>query len=332
MNTLPIAVSLALAQVTAGSSMPPVETGAAAAVHATGTSFRDCPDCPDMVTMPTGTFVMGTSLAEEERHGFPAHGRGKSLPQHKVTFRVPFAMGKFPVTVAQFRTFVNETGYAPAEACFTNIYNGAFSIYEETRGYTWRAPGYPQDDRHPVVCVSSEDAEAYADWLSRKTGHAYAVPNEAQYEYATRAGTTTSFFWGDARDAKACEYSNQPDLDQGRHHGNVPMGDEYRFQCSDGYAFTSPVGTYKANPWGLYDMQGNIWEWTSDCWNESYAGAPNDGSTWTQGDCDARPSRGGSWGNAAFSAMAGIRTPRAAGFVGHSWGFRVVRNDMKPAK
>ena len=120
--------------------------------------------------------------------------------------------------------------------------------------------------------------------------------------------------------------ASKPDFAQAREL-KAPSGPEYRFQCDDGYAFTSPVGNYKPNPWGLYDMQGNIWEWTADCYNTDYKGAPADGSTWTTGDCDARPSRGGSYGNAAQSAFAGIRAPRGASYVGHSWGFRVVRND-----
>lgn len=107
--------------------------------------------------------------------------------------------------------------------------------------------------------------------------------------------------------------------------GKVPMGPEYRFQCSDGYAYTSPVGIYKPNAYGLYDMLGNIWEWVADCWNPHYQGAPTDGSTWTKGDCDAHPSKGGSYGNAAFSAFVSMRAPRDADYVGHSWGFRVMR-------
>jgi formylglycine-generating enzyme len=289
-----------------------------------GTSYKDCDDCPEMVVVPAGSFIMGASIEEEKRHGMSPAATGRSVPLHEVTFGKPFAMGKYPVTVAQFRQFVEETGYSPSNSCFTQYFNDGHYIYEKARGYSWRAPGFPQADNHPVVCVSGEDADAYAAWLSKKTGHDYSLPNEAQYEYALRAGTTTSFFWGDEQDATACEYSNQPDFAQADAL-DAPRGPEYRFQCDDGYAYTSPVGSFKPNPWGLYDMQGNIWEWTADCWNDNYEGAPTDGSTWREGDCDARPSRGGSYGNASHSAYAGVRAPRHAGYVGHSWGFRVVR-------
>jgi formylglycine-generating enzyme required for sulfatase activity len=309
-------------------SLPILSSAALADHHGArkpGDSFADCEHCPEVVIVPAGKAVIGASLEEEERHGMSPVNRGKSIPLHEVAFARPFAMGKYPVTIAQFRQFVNETGYRASNSCFTQYYNDGHYIYEKARGYSWRAPGFAQEDDHPVVCVSAEDAEAYAEWLSKKTGHAYALPSEAQYEYALRAGTTTSYFWGEDR-SRACEYSNQPDLDQAR-ATNSPSGPDYRFQCSDGFAFTSPVGSFKPNPWGLYDMQGNIWEWTADCWNDNYEGAPTDGSAWKTGDCDARPSRGGSYGNAVHSAYAGVRAPRHASYNGHSWGFRIVRND-----
>lgn len=300
--------------------------GATVAVQAAQNTYKGCANCPEVVRVPAGSFRMGMLAEDEIRFGMPRPQAGKSAPIQAVTFAKSFWMGKYPVTVAEFRAFVDETGYQAPDSCYTqHKFDGHF-IYENARGYGWRSPGFSQDDRHPVVCVSAEDAEAYAAWLSRKTGHKFALPNEAQYEYAARAGTTTAFFWGDTRDARACEYSNQPDLDQARAL-NAPSGPEYRFQCSDGYAFTSPVGVYKPNPWGLYDMQGNIWEWTADCWNDNLAGTPPDGSTRTTGDCDARSTRGGSYGNAVFSSYVAIRAPRHATYVGHSWGFRVVRND-----
>jgi formylglycine-generating enzyme required for sulfatase activity len=280
-----------------------------------------------MVPIKPGRFMMGTSSAEEDRQGLNPSGKGRSLPVHEVTFARGFAIGQYPITRGQFRTFVQETGYDVGDSCTVQHRQDGHMVYESARGYSWRDPGFPQTDDHPVVCVNYDDALAYAAWLSKKTGHRYSLPNEAQYEYAARAGTTTSYFWGDDRDARACLYANEPDLDQGRAMGDVPMGPKYRFQCSDGYAYTSPVGHYRPNAFGLYDMQGNIWEWTADCLNATYQGAPADGSTWTTGDCDAHPSRGGSYGNAAFSSFIGIRAPRDADYRGHSWGFRVVRLD-----
>lgn len=303
---------------------------ASSSARETGKAFRDCEDCPEMMPLPAGSFTMGTPIETELRSGMPKPQTGKAVPLHKVSFARGFAMGIYPVTVAQFRTFVEESGYRTSDSCVSQHMSDGHFIYEDTLGVTWRNPSFPQTDDHPVVCVSGEDAEAYAAWLSKKTGHDYKVPNEAQYEYALRAGTRTMYFWGDDRPLKddpACEYSNQPDLDQADAMAGAPSGPKYRFQCRDGYAFTSPVTAYKPNPWGLHDMQGNIWEWTSDCWNDNYEGAPSDGSTWRTGDCDGRSSRGGSYGNASFSTYAGVRAPRHVGFVGHSWGFRVVRND-----
>jgi len=303
--------------------------GMSVALHAKPAtrSFRDCRDCPQMVPVPAGSFQMGMSAEAEIKAGMPKPQAGKSEPIHTVTFAKGFAMAAAPITVAQFRTFVDATGYRAADSCTSQHKVDGHFIYETAPGLSWQAPGFSQGDNYPVVCVSAEDGEAYAAWLSKLTGHNYALPNEAQYEYAARAGTTSAYFWGsEERDARACEYSNQPDLDQAAAL-KAPAGPEYRFQCHDGFAWTSPVGRYKPNPWGLYDMQGNIWEWTADCWNDTYNGAPADGTTWTTGDCDARSSRGGSYGNAAFSSYVAIRAPRHATYVGHSWGFRVVRTD-----
>ncbi len=291
-----------------------------------GKAFADCRGCPEMMPIPAGSFMMGVSSEEEERHKVSESLKGRAQPVHRVTIARSFAMGRYPVTVAQFRAFVDETGYQAPESCTNQRLNDGHFIYEKARGYSFRSPGFAQGDNYPVVCVSAEDAEAYADWLSKKTGRNYALPSEAQYEYALRAGTTTSYFWGEDR-TEACKYSNQPDLAQGRAMAGAPMGPDYRFQCDDGFAYTSPVGHYLPNAWGLYDMQGNIWEWVADCLNNSHAGAPADGSARRDGDCDARPSKGGSFGNAVFSAMAGVRAPRHATYVGHSWGFRIVRND-----
>lgn len=288
-------------------------------------SFRDCADCPEMVWVPAGSFAMGASSAVEERHGMPPKMGGGAQPVHQVTFAQRFAIGKYPVTRAQFRAFVQATGYQTGNACATFQRIDGHTVYEIARGYSWRDPGIPQMDDHPVICVNWDDAMAYAAWLSQKTGQVYSLPNEAQYEYAARGGTSTDFFWGNERDEQACRYANEPDLDHAATVG-IPAIPRYVFPCHDGHAYTSPVGSFLPNAYGLYDMLGNIWEWTEDCWNPNYQGAPTDGSAWMTGDCDAHSSRGGSYSNTAFSAYLGIRSPRDGDFRGHSFGFRIARS------
>jgi formylglycine-generating enzyme required for sulfatase activity len=298
---------------------------AGAAAQTPGKSFRDCPTCPQMTWVPAGSFTMGVSAADEQREGMPAVVRGRAQPLHQVTFKAPFAVGTFPVTRGEYRAFVQETGRATKDSCYTQHVTDGHSVYEDATGYSWRDPGIPQTDDHPVVCVDFGDATAYAAWLSRKTGHAYRLLSEAEFEYAARGGTRTLFFWGDDRD-KACTYANVQDLAGGRSLGDVPMTRDYRAQCDDGYVFTSPVGHFKPNPYGLYDMTGEVWEWVADCWNKTYDGAPTDGSPALTGDCDLHPTAGGSYGNVIWYAHAGARAFKDYDYRGHSFGFRVARS------
>ena len=128
-----------------------------------GKSFTDCTDCPEMVPLPAGSFTMGIAAEREIAFGMPAPQAGKAEPVHKVTFRKGFAMAKYPVTVAQFRAFIDESGYRASDSCYTQHKVDGHYIYENVRGFSWRSPGFPQDDDHPVVCVSAEDGEAYAN-------------------------------------------------------------------------------------------------------------------------------------------------------------------------
>ena len=191
-----------------------------------GDVFRDCEECPEMVVLPGGGL----------------------------------AMGRYEVTVGEYRAFVSATG-GGADDCF---------------GYSWRDPGFPQTDRHPVTCVSWDDAQAYVSWLSRRTGPAYRLPTEAEWERAA-AGS-------------------QPGCDRlGR--GTQPDG-------------TCPVGSYGTNAAGLSDMVGNLWEWTSDCW---------------EGNCGRRVLRGGSWFNAAETLRPGARVRNPTAGRSDGGGFRVSR-------
>ena len=276
-------------------------TAAAQEVRQPGTTFRDCPECPEMVVIPAGSFTMGSPASEPER--FDDEG-----PQHRVTIPRAIAIGRFEVTRNQFAIFVRETGYGAGSSCST--YEGKESKKREGRG--WRNPGFTQGGRHPVVCVNWDDAKAYVRWLSRKTGQEYRLPSESEWEYASRAGTTTTRYWGSRASHEYANYGKD--------------------KCCEGYASgrdrwinTSPAGSFPPNNFDLYDMLGNVWEWVEDCWNRNYSGAPSDGRAWKAGDCNRHVLRGGSLFN----------PPRYVRSALHGWlpstdrikdgGFRVAR-------
>lgn len=237
--------------------------------------FQECADCPLMLAIPGGTFVMGSAANETGR--FDSEG-----PQHPVTLR-PFALGKYDVTSGQFLKFLKETGYQP-EAC-----DGVLNL-------GWQSPGkgiaYPpyvgEPPRWPAVCLNWNDATAYIDWINQKVREArpglipgsgpYRLPSEAEWEYAARAGTTTARWWGN---------------DLGRGNANC-NGCGSAFD----YRYLADVDSFAPNPFGLFGMLGNAWQWTGDCWHDSYVGAPSDGSAWVSGgDCSKHVIRGGSWEN-----------------------------------
>ena len=253
-------------------------TGLAAAAEAVpGQPFRDCPDCPELVAIPAGKFVMGA--LQESKNTLLR----RSLPAHPVTIPNPFAIGRFEVTFDEWEACRRDGG------CERDP-----SDHEWGKG------------RRPVINVSVPDAEGYLAWLGRKTGKTYRLPTEAEWEYAARAGTTTLFSWGD---------------EAGKDNANC------RTCAPEISKMTYEVGRYKPNPWGLYDVHGNVWEWTQDCWNESYAGAPSDGSAWKTGDCNFRVQRGGSWYYVDVNLHSAFRAKYAATANGVSYGigFRVVR-------
>jgi formylglycine-generating enzyme required for sulfatase activity len=243
---------------------------------AAGTIIREAPG-PEMVLIPAGSFVMGSPDSEPGQY----HDEG---PAHRVTIARPFWLGRYPVTRGEYAVFAGETGHGDNQ---------------------WQDPGFPQDDRHPVVNVSHQDAEAYVAWLSAKTRQTYRLPSEAEWEYAARAGTIAARYWGEA--------AGEP-------------GKHARFSKERGDAGgTAPVGCFPPNPFGLYDMLGNVWEWCADPWHDTYLGAPTEGSVWANGGAAGRVLRGGSWFNAARGVRSAYRTPVVPldrlGFVG----FRCAR-------
>ena len=233
------------------------------------------------IRIPHGSFMMG-SLTDEE-------GRDTDEgPVHKVILDA-FWISCYEVTVGQFSVFVNRTGYvteAEREG-YSWIYTRK---WERRKGYSWKNTGFEQTEDHPVVNVSWNDAKKMAEWLTRISGKKIRLPTEAEWEYACRAGTSTSRFWGNEPD-KACAYANVADITA---KGRFPAWNVH--ECTDGFIFTAPVGSFKANPYGLFDMLGNVWEWCEDTYLiKSYGRKPQHNPlVKTKGVSDL-VIRGGSW-------------------------------------
>jgi formylglycine-generating enzyme required for sulfatase activity len=234
--------------------------------------FRDHEMGPEMVVVPAGKFVMGSPDSEPER----SDNEG---PQHPVTIARPFAVGRHAVTRGQFAAFVNNTGYKTEGGAWV----WTDKEWKKDLKASWRNPGFIQDDSHPVICVSWDDAKNFATWLSSQSGRDYRLLTEAEWEYAARAGTTTPFWWGSAITSVQANYDGTYVYKGGGAKG------EYRKQ-------TVAAGEFAANPWGLYQVHGNVWEWCEDVWHKNYKGAPSDGSAWLQGGNEkTHVVRGGSW-------------------------------------
>ena len=301
----------------------------AGAVQAAATApkpFRDCPDCPEMMVIPPGSFVMGTDVplppapppGPSTTNAF-GNARMKNGPTHAVHIAYAFALGRYAITRGEFARFIADSHYAPAADC-----SGLDAQGEYTRaGSSWRDPGFPQTDRDPVLCVSWNDAQAYAAWLSRKTGKHYRLPSDAEWEYAERAGgPNTAYWWGDKLE-DSCLYANLADLDT--HYPTWQPA-----QCHDGFVASAPVGSFRPNAFGLYDMAGNGWEFLQDCAHDGYtAQAPVDGSAWEGPGCDVlRLRRGGAFDHgAAGTASATARLAQDVAIRKGNSGFRIARDE-----
>ena len=282
---------------------------------------------PDLVVIPSGRFLMGAP--EGEQGADPDES-----PQHGVSVVRPFALSRCEVMVGEFRAFVEDTGYRTeaerldGHGCFALKADGVFDF---DKGRDWRNPGFEQDERHPVVCVSWNDAEAYVRWLSLRTGQTYRLPSEAEWEYAARAlavrgvpGVFPRRYYGeDSGDSRLCDFANGADRSLASRFAVASMAD-----CEDGYVFTAPAGRFRRNAFGLADMLGNVWEWTADCWRGSYANAPVDGAVWREaddGDCGRRVVRGGGWYFPPEVLRAAFRNRFPTDAALNLLGFRVAR-------
>lgn len=254
---------------------------------APGTTFKDCDDCPEMVVIPKGRYVMGVPRGEEQRYRIGETGLWRSEPMTEIILAKNFAFGKFHVTRGQFAAFVKETNwdFPDNKGCW-DAYGKPLAQTDDLRrqigrnhvqpDFSWANPGYAQDDRHPVACVAWVDIRAYLAWLSKKAGHTYRLPSESEWEYVARAGTTTATPWGEANE-ETCKYANVADLSRAKAHALDPSP-QYTFQCDDGFPDTAPVGSFPANPFGVHDMFGNLWQVTEDCFEYALDNIPRDGS------------------------------------------------------
>ena len=223
-----------------------------------GEMFRDCPDCPDMVVIPAGTFTMG---APKDEPGF----YDEDGPQRTVKIH-QFAAGKFDVTKGQWSAFVAATDRPTVEGC-----QWSFLPKEKEGRASWRYLGFEQDDSHPAVCVTWKDTQDYLAWIGQRAGRHYRLLSEAEWEYAARAGTTTPYPWGSKASHEQANYGGDDHAGYG-----VAMG---RDQWANS---TSPVGSFPPNAFGVYDMHGNVLQWVADCLATTYAGLPTDGSAYQQ--------------------------------------------------
>jgi formylglycine-generating enzyme required for sulfatase activity len=282
-----------------------------------GSVLCDGSNIPEMILIPPGSFVMGTSEAESVREKW---GDDETRPQHYVTFHHGFWFGKFPVTRGEFAAFVADTGYDMSGRADGRVLGERWKPFERI---DWRNPGFIQTDGNPVVCVSHADAVAYAVWLSGKTGRRYRLPSEAEWEYAARAGTSTARFWGEDREG-AHRYANGADRSLAKWLNVNPYQERF-LPWEDGFPFTSPVGSFEPSNFGLYDVLGNVWEWVADHRHGNYDGAPDDGSAWmNNGDRSRWVRRGGSWGSPLEFLRAGCRNMSASDLRGDDIGFRLA--------
>lgn len=230
------------------------------------------------------------------------------------------------VTVADFALFVKSANSRPraTRRGHSIVYDERSGNFIRRSGVDWRS-GYDGNRafaNDPVMHVSVRDAEAYAVWLSEQTGHAYRLPSEAEFEYGLRAGGSGRYAWGNDGVPPKGTGNFTGSLDRspsGRHWANAFIG------YGDGYWGAAPVATFKANAWGLHDMDGNLSEWVADCWHSSYRRAPSDGAAWFNPGCRARVIRGGNWANAPQQSRAAWRQSQDSDTTSARIGFRLVR-------
>jgi formylglycine-generating enzyme required for sulfatase activity len=276
-----------------------------------GAVFQDCKDCPEMVVIPAGSFMMGSPDNETGRDSSEG-------PQHKETIPRAIAVSKYLVTYEEYKKFMDATGRDAGATCW--YYRDEEDRWIPKDGRTYADPGFDQRSNSPAVCLNLGDARAYAAWLSKVTGQNYHLPSEAEWEYAARAGTKTARYWGDG-DKDQCAYANGADQSWKKKY---PKDPGFNPNCDDGYAFTAPVGSFKPNAFGLYDMLGNSWQLTQDCLSGGYSASDGKGVP-QLGACEKHVIRGGSFGRGAKFLRSAYRGGMKEDVRGVSNSIRLVR-------
>ncbi len=273
---------------------------------------------PVMVVIPSGSFMMGSPESEDER----VDNEG---PRFRVTFERGFALSRNEITVGQFRRFVEATGYETdaEQSGASRIYMSGSGRVAERRRVTWEDDylGDRADESSPVIHVSWNDAAAYANWLAEATERPYRLPTEAEFEYALRAGSQSTYWWGNGSPDEVVEnVTGDGDQFTDRRQWNLAFR-----RYEDGYWGPAPVGSFAENPFGLFDMGGNVMEWVQDCWHDSYVRAPDDGSAWVNPGCGRRVIRGASWSSTPMMSRSAFRISSQETATDARVGFRVAR-------
>ncbi len=260
------------------------------------THIWDIAVAPHLTVIPAGEFTMGSPENEADRQKVEG-------PQHRVLISYPLAVGTFMVTRDEYAAFVADTHRPDPAGCFLTYLPGQKG---EAAGYNWHNPGFEQSGSDPAVCVSWEDARAYAAWLTTRTGERYRLLSEAEWEFASRGGTTAVRPWGDAIGHDNAKYRADPGV-------------------ADRWTYTAPSGSYAPNAFGIYDALGNAWQRVDDCWNPTFDGAPTDGSVWRSGDCNLRTGHGGAFDAPAAVLRSAFRGKVPVNMHYADGGFRIAR-------
>lgn len=273
---------------------------------------------PSLVVLRHGSFMMGAAADEPG-------ASADEQPRHRIEFERGFAMTRHEITVAEFRRFVQATGYATraSQRGHSMIYDVRSGNFARVSGVDWRSgyDGQPAAGNLPVVHVTAWDAEAYAAWLSAQTDAHYRLPSEAEFEYALRAGGRGRFPWGNGGPPAGVDnFAGGKDASPRGLHWNNSFP-----SYGDGWWGPAPVGSFARNAFGLFDMGGNVSEWVADCWHKGYRRAPANGAAWVNPGCRTRMYRGGSWASGPDQLRSAWRVSGGVDITNSRIGFRLVR-------